>query len=53
VQLDREVTLAAGGMEIPATYGQRLEEPIFDAAFPSRDMSRIIRCAQQRETGQS
>ncbi|MGH2703385.1 MAG: alkaline phosphatase family protein, partial [Actinomycetota bacterium] len=43
----------ADGVEIPAAYRQRLEEPLFDAAFPSRDMSRIIRCARHRETGQS
>lgn len=41
----------ADGMEIPGAYRQRLEEPIFDAAFPSRDLSRIIRCAQNREAG--
>jgi Type I phosphodiesterase / nucleotide pyrophosphatase len=40
----------ANGMEIPEAYRQRLAEPIFDAAFPSRDIARIIRCSQRRTT---
>jgi len=43
----------ANGMEIPEAYRQRLEEPIFDAAFPSRGIDRIMRCSQHRETGGS
>jgi Type I phosphodiesterase / nucleotide pyrophosphatase len=43
----------AKGMQIPEAYRQRLEEPIFDAAFPSRDIDRIMRCSQNREVGQS
>jgi hypothetical protein len=46
--LDYRIELNSGG-SVPDDYVDRLDERIFDAAFPSAQLSRIISCARSRE----
>lgn len=36
----------AGDKELPSGYEERVDEPVFDAAFPSAALSRIMSCAR-------
>lgn len=39
---------ATGSDDVPDSYAQRRDEPVFAAAFPSRRLPQILRCAQRR-----
>lgn len=36
----------AQGVDVPRRYSRRLDEPVFEAAFPSAKLPRILRCAK-------
>lgn len=38
----------AGRTDVPDEYLGRLDEPVFEAAFPSSELRRILRCAKAR-----
>jgi hypothetical protein len=39
----------AGSNKVPDEYSERLDEPLFDAAFPSSRLDKIMHCAAQKD----